>query len=167
MSLSRQVRAASSIVVLLVASGTLGACSFSPVYGGASTSRTTTELAYAKPSTRLEQIVYQELALRIGESASPMAPLVSASVSAVNRDVALSDSDDPNEAREVTVTATITIAPRDGRMATAITRRATATYTTNSQVLANRAAEQDADERAAKAVAESLRLAILASLSRR
>ena len=47
-----------------------------------------------------------------------------------------------------------------------ISRSATAQYTTNSQVLANVSAATEASERAARAAAESLRLAQLATLSR-
>ena len=77
-------------------------------------------------------------------------------------------SSNSNEAAAVTVTATLTITRRDGSTVAPVvlTRTATAQYTTNSQVLASTTAVNEASERAAKAAAESLRLAILASLSR-
>ena len=83
-------------------------------------------------------------------------------------DMVLSRTDNPNKPMEASVTATLTIAPRDGSGAAVqtYTRRATANYTRNDQVLAERTAQEEALERAAKATAESLRLAILAGASR-
>ena len=90
MSWSSAIRPIVAAGILLGAATALGACSFTPVYSGATASQGTLELAYAKPATRLEQIVYQELALRLGSSESATAPLamatVSAATSAIGRD---------------------------------------------------------------------------------
>jgi len=153
---------------LLGVGAILGACSFSPVYSGALASQPELNIAYAKPTSRLEQVIYQELALRFGTSTSETAPLatVSAGVSAVG--VVMSATNNPNPPTDLTVTATLTITRRDGSEAEpiTITRSATAVFISNGQVLAARAAEDEASERAAKAAAESLRLALLAALSR-
>lgn len=162
-----------SLKLLLVA-GTLGSaamlagCSFSPVYSGALAPQGTLALAYAKPNSRLEQIVYQELSLRLGSTQSETAPLAAVSLTPVISDLVLSRTDNPNKPMEAAVTATLTVTPRDGsgRAAQTITRRATAQYTRNEQVLADRSAQEEALERAAKAAAESLRLALLAGASR-
>jgi hypothetical protein len=76
---------------------------------------------------------------------------------------------DPAKAVRMVVTAVLTIAPRDGTDAKPMvfSRTATAQYTRNGQVLADNAAADEASERAARSAAESLRLAVLASLSRR
>ena len=50
----------------LVMATALGACSFTPVYSGALASQPSLDFAYAKSTNRLEQIIYQDLALRFG-----------------------------------------------------------------------------------------------------
>lgn len=168
MSLSNAMRRIALAAILLGGATALGACSFTPVYSGTLASQPTLDLAYAKPTTRLEQIVYQELALRLGNSESATAPLVMATVAASTATIGKSVTANPNKPYRVTVTVTLTVTPRDGGAAApmSFTRQASAEYTTSGQVLANTAAATDAQERAAKAAAESLRLALLASLSR-
>ena len=146
----------------------MGACSFSPVYSGTLASQPLLNLAYAKPTSRLEQVIYQELALRFGTSDAATAPLATVTASTAAVGTMLSATADPNKALEVTVTATLTIAPRDGSVTPpqTFTRTATASYTRSGQVLADNAAAAEAAERAAKGAAESLRLAVLAALSR-
>jgi hypothetical protein len=147
----------------------LSACTFSPVYSGALASQPLLNLAYAKPNSRLEQIVYQELSLRLGRSEAETAPLATVSVSSSAGGLGfLTATANPSKPHRVTVTATVTIARRDGSDVDPIsfTRRATAEYTTNNQVLADTTAATEASERAARAAAESLRLAVLAALSR-
>ena len=155
-----------SLVLGLAA--TLGACSFSPVYSGALASQPLLDLAYAKPNSRLDQVIYQELALRFGSSAAATAPLATVSASASAGDMMLSATANPAKAVEVTVTVTLTITPRDGSATPpqSFTRMATANYTRTGQILADNAAAAEAAERAAKSAAESLRLAVLAALSR-
>ena len=168
MSLSRTLRRAALYGMMLGSALALGGCSFSPVYRGTLAAQPSFALAYAKPNSRLEQIVYQELALRLGSSESQSAPLATVAVIPMFSDTMLSQTANPNKPAEVTVSATLTITPRDGSGAVArtYTRRATASYTRNDQVLADRTAQDEAMERAAKAAAESLRLAVLAGHSR-
>jgi hypothetical protein len=158
------------MVGFMLASGALlGACSFQPVYSGTLASNPTLDIAYAKPNSRLEQIIYQELELRLGSSGAPAAPLASLTVSQSSGGLAaMTNSPGPNVQTRIAVTATLTITRRDGSQAEplVLSRSATAQYTTNSQVLANVSAATEASERAAKAAAESLRLALLATLSR-
>ena len=168
MSLSEASRRVVAAGLALGLAATLGACSFSPVYSGTLASQPMLNLAYAKPTTRLEQVIYQELALRFGSSDAPTAPLATVNASSSSTTIGLSATANPNKLYRFTVTATLTIARRDGTDAEPIsfTRQASAEYTTRGQVLADKAAANDAAERAAKAAAESLRLAMLASLSR-
>lgn len=168
MSWSRRARPLFVAGTLLGASTLLGACSFSPVYNSSLASQPLLNLAYAKPTTRLEQIIYQDLSLRFGMSASASAPLATVRATAATAGVTMTASANPAPQTEVTVTATLTVTRRDGGDTSpiALTRVATAVYTTSNQVLANRTAEAEATERAAKAAAESLRLALLAALSR-
>jgi hypothetical protein len=168
MSLFKPLRrlAAAGLVVSLAAA--LGACSFSPVYSGTLASQPLLNLAYAKPATRLEQIVYQELALRFGTSDAATTTLASVTATASSTTIGLSATSNPNQPHRATVTATLTLTRRDGSTAEPMrfTRQASADYTTSGQVLADTAAATEAGERAARAAAESLRLALLAALSR-
>ena len=167
MSLSSSMRSIALAAILLGGATALGACSFTPVYSSTLTGRQMLDLAYAKPTTRLEQIIYQELALRFGTSESATAPLVMATVATTTTAIGLSATANPNKPYRATVTATLVVTPRDGSgKPLSLTRQASAEYTTSGQVLADTAAATDAQERAAKAAAESLRLALLASLSR-
>ena len=160
---------------LLGGAALLSGCSFSPVYGGngsfgrgALADQPLLNFAYAKPNSRLEQVIYQELALRLGESTAQTAPLVQVSVGSIAGDVLLAVTPDPRKPVEVTIIASMTITARDGsgKAEVSITRRATASYTRVDQILADNAAASEAQERAAKAAAESLRLAVLANASR-
>ena len=164
----RLVHGLALAAILASAATALGACSFSPVYGGTLASQPLLNLAYAKPQSRLEQVIYQELALRFGTSDAPSAPLATVRVASAGGVVGLSATANPNKLHKATITATLTIASRDGTGTNPMTftRQASAEYTTSGQVLADTAAANEAAERAAKAAAESLRLAVLASLSR-
>lgn len=165
---SSRLKSLALVLPLAFASVALAACSFQPVYSGRLAENPQLELAYAEPDTRLQQIIYQDLAFRLGKSTSPTAPLVSVAVVAVDTEPYLSDTANPNKPREATVTATLTITPRDGVDSTpiTITRTARAQHTRAGQVIADEAAVIEAQERAARAVAESLRLAVLAALGR-
>jgi hypothetical protein len=144
----------------------LRACSLSPLYSDASsTSLSRLDLNYAKPNNRLEQIIYQELALRLGSSSSPEAGLVTISAGTQGGDIMLSATSNPRKAAETTVTATLTLKVA-GRPDLQVTRKASAGYTRSGQILADQAAATEAGERAALSVAEALRLAVLASMTR-
>ena len=169
MSWFKTTRTLALTVTLLAPGALLGACSFQPVYSGTLASQPLLNLAYAKPTTRLEQIVYQELALRLGSSTSDTAPLAKVSVSVGLGGIGgLTATGNPNSPSRATATATLTITQRDGSTTQplVITRVAIAQYSTNGQVFANNTAATEAGERAAKSAAESLRLAVLAALSR-
>ncbi len=68
-------RALPGPLALLLAPLALGGCRphHVPVYGDNGIGVEQHELRYAKPANRLEQIIYQELALRLGK-ADPAAP---------------------------------------------------------------------------------------------
>lgn len=156
------------IASLVLAPASLAACSFQPVYSGKLAESPQLQLAYAEPANRLQQIIYQDLAFRLGKTTSPTAPLVSVVVSAGASAPYLSVTANPNAPYESTATATLTVTPRDGvdNEPLIITRTAKAQFTQTSQVLANQAAVTEAQERATRAVAESLRLALLAALAK-
>jgi hypothetical protein len=140
-----------------------GCSSFAPVYSGQPGADARLELSYGEPRDRLEQIVHQELALAFGRSTAPSAALVRTAVTSVEGPEGLSATPG-NESRSLTLTATMTISPRDGSgQPTTVTRSTTTSYQSVGQGLSDQEARIDAEERAARAVADSLRLALLAT----
>lgn len=150
----------------LVATTSLAACSgLTPVYGERGIGVERHEFRYAKPVSRLEQIIYQELALRFGRSVDPAAPLVRITTSSALRDLTRTKVSRPSDQREAVVTARIELVDADGNVAFTATRSASALYTADSQALAETEAERDAGERAARELAETIRLTLLGTLA--
>lgn len=168
MSWSKRFAMLSFSLLALAGAPLLAACTLTPVYSGRNAESADLALAYAAPTSRLDQVIYQELALRFGRSDAATAPLATLSTSARSRAVVNTVTVNPNKAYEVTVTATLTITQRDGSATkpVTITRTASAGYTDGAQVLNDQSAYAEASERAAKSAAESLRLALLANLTR-
>lgn len=159
---SRPARSALLVASLLVMGAAISGCSFTPVYGDAVEARSVYAMQYAEPHSRLEQIVYQDLALRF--ATGPDAPLLTVNVSQAGRAVTRSQNVSPFENSEMVVTADVTLVSGDTVLLDA-TRFASAYYTTNGQALADRAAAQEAAERAARSLAETIRLTVIAALS--
>jgi LPS-assembly lipoprotein len=150
--------------LLLVASLALAGCSgLAPVYGERGLTQRL-PLTYSKPVNRLDQIVIQDLALRLGRSSAPGATLVTITSTDSGRALTRTGVATPRKEREVTVRVSYTLVA-GGRVLGAGTRTATAGYATVGQVLADEAAYDDAAERAARAAAETVRLSILADLA--
>ena len=163
---SKRLQILSFSAVALVGTPLLAACTMTPVYSGRLAENPNLELAFAAPTNRLDQVVYQELSLRFGNS--PTAPLAKVQTSASGTTLVDTITANPNKTYEVTVTATLTIEQNNDPKAKplVLTRRATANYQTGAQILNDQSAYTEASERAAKSAAESLRLAILATLTR-
>src|SRR5689334_20560375 len=77
---SRLLNVAAALVLLALPLALSACASFRPVYGDNGLGTESIALAYAKPDNRLEQIVYQSLALRLGKATRTDAPLVTVSV---------------------------------------------------------------------------------------
>ncbi|MEO6396333.1 MAG: LPS assembly lipoprotein LptE [Devosia sp.] len=160
---SQLFRLAAALLLLALPLALSACSSFRPVYGDSGLTNEAVALAYAKPSNRLEQVIYQSLALRLGKSSGADAPLVT--IAASQSSTTLTSGTSRNRHRQMVVTATITLTGTDGTELFKGTRSAAADYTTNAQVLANQAAETEAAERAAKALAETIRLTLIAALA--
>ncbi len=146
---------------------TLSACSgFTPVYGERGLGVERHAFRYARPENRLEQVIYQELALRLGRSADPSVPLVRLAVSTATRALTRSNVARPAAQREAVVTARIEIVGADGAVVYATSRSAAAPFTIDRQGLSEYEAELQAREQAARALAETVRLTLLGALSR-
>lgn len=163
---SKRLQILSFSAVVLVGTPLLAACTLTPVYSGRLAENANLELSFAPPISRLDQVVYQELSLRFGKS--PTAPLATVQTSVSTTTLVDTVTANPNKTYEVTVTATLTIEQNHDPKAKplVLTRRATANYQTGAQILNDQSAYTEASERAAKSAAESLRLAILATLTR-
>ena len=148
--------------VALVATGLLAGCTLTPVYGDVAVSGQSVALSYAEPQTRLEQLVYRTLSARLG-APNAAAPQFSAEVSSSATRIGLSDVAGPVSEYQLTVTITYRV-ERDSAELASGTRSATAGYRTNGQIIADDAARTAAEEQAAKAAAETVRLALLADL---
>jgi len=141
----------------------LAACSFTPVYddqGAASA----LALNFAPANNPLEQIVYQDLSTRFGQATTPGAPMVSVTVTTYSRAIGQSQSGDPAASQLMTATGVLRIS-QNGNPLLTTTRQATATYTTDSQVLADNSAATAAQQQAAHALAETLELTIMSALT--
>lgn len=153
------------LTAALLAAVTLSGCtSFRPVYGDAGIGAERLALNYAKPAGRLEQIIIQDLIVRIGSTTDPTAPVFSVTATASSQQLTHTNVVKPAAQREVVVNASYTLSANGG-IVTKGSRQASAAYTTNGQVLADEAALKDATERAGHAVAETIRLSILGALS--
>lgn len=140
----------------------VSACTtFAPVYS----SRIGTEqvaISYASPTSRIEQIIYQDLALRLGRN-RPGAPLLTVNASQASVTLA-DDSALPQSQRRMTVSANIVLTDAGGTPIFTGTRSATADYASGPQVVANSQAESDAAARAAHQLADTIRLVVLGAL---
>jgi len=166
MSLSKVLSrlGASAMLVSVLALG--GCTGLTPVYGERGAGAERIALSYGAPTSRLDQIVYQELSLRLGTDAGPSAPRVDITTYSGAGGLTRSRNPSAVELHEATVSATAVITNPSGTVKPIVlTRKASAQYTTNNQTLANNSAFTEASERAAKAAAESLHLAILAALN--
>jgi hypothetical protein len=148
----------------------LSACSgFTPVYAPGPSAQQRVALIYAAPTNRFEQIVYQDLALKLGKASGP-APTLSVNVSAFSR--ALTSNVDPLTTtlpaiqKQEEVSAAIRLTDINGKVLFSGMRSATADFTINSQGLASDRAEADAAVRAAHAVADTIRLTLLGVLAK-
>jgi LPS-assembly lipoprotein len=150
---------------LLSASALAGCTGLTPVYGERGTGVERHPLNYAKPNSRAEQIIYQELVLRFGRASDASSPTVRIATSSYGRDLTRSNVVRPTDQKEMVVTAQIELVGADGSIILSTSRSAAALYTTDSQALAASEAEREATERAARALAETVRLTLLSALA--
>src|SRR3569623_2335919 len=138
-SSNRTVRAA-GIAVALALLPALGACSgLTPVYGTNQFTTGRIALAMSPPANRVEQIIYQDLALHFPRAKGPDVPKLSISASAGGAQL----TDTQNVVRTaqrpdvMTVTASITLVAAAGKVLISGSRSQSADYNSGSQVLAN------------------------------
>lgn len=164
MSSSRRVFAAGLLAALVTLP--LAACTgVGPVYQYGAADAERMAVQFASPNNRLELIIYNELKLRFRQGGSD-APRVSISARQANRSLTNNTVSSPVSQYQATVTASLRVTDPVGKTLGSASRSATADYTTSAQVLAAREAADEAGRRAARAIADTLRLEILAALSK-
>lgn len=166
MSSSSLLRRLALGLVLIAPFALTGCSSLRPVYGETGLIAERLQFNYAEPSSRLEQIIIQDLALRLGSGSNPDAPVIRISAAVGERALTRTGVSKPATHYEIAVQATFTVTTASGETLISGTRRATASFTLNGQVLADEAARKDATERAGHEVAETIRLSILAELAK-
>ena len=135
----------------------LAACSFAPVYSNPAISRSNFDLTFDQGNTRLEQIVYADLVAHFGRSTAPITQ---------NVHVAVSSSAITPGKSSVGLQGIITITNNQSdEIVFTGTRTASATYLSSGQSLANQQAANEATERAAHQLAETIRLTLISVLS--
>src|SRR3569623_668467 len=166
---SNRTDRAAGIVVALALVPALGACSgLTPVYGTNQFTTDRIELAMAPPTNRIEQIIYQDLALHFTRKAGPGIPKLSVSASGGGAQLP-GPQNVVNTAQRpdvMTVTASINLVGADGDVLFSGSRSQSADYNSGSQVLANNQAAVDAQARAAHLLADTIRLSVLGALSK-
>ncbi len=144
-----------------VTASLLAGCTVAPLHGERSAAGLgALPLAYAKPTTRLEQIAYRALAARIGTAPGDFSPVVTLAASTSASRVGLSTRPEPATDRQVVAIVTYRV-ERQGEVLASGSRTATSGYRTTGQILADDIARQNADEEAVRAAAESVATALL------
>jgi hypothetical protein len=168
MSSSRHFVRAALLAFALTATAALGSCTgLRPVYGQPGAGVEQYAFFYGAPASRLDQVIYNDLRLRLGpHSTAPDAVKVTVTATNGARVMTKTNVARPSTAYEMIVNATVKVVGADGKVLFSGTRRASADYQVVSQVLADTAAAQDAAERAAHSVAETIRLTIISVLER-
>ena len=167
MSWSRALLRNTLLALALASAATLAACSgLTPVYGERGIGVERHAFRYDKPATRLDQIIYQELVLKLGRSTDPSVPLVRVTTTSYVRDLTKTRVSNTAAQKEAVVTAAIELVDADGNVAFTATRSAAASFTADRfQALAETEAEKEARERAARELAETVRLTLLGALA--
>ena len=155
------------LALALTTTTALTACSgFTPVYGNNGIGVEQHAFRYDKPASRLDQIIYQELVLKLGRTTDPSVPLVRVTTTSSVRGLTKTNVSNPAEQKEAAVFATIEIVDADGNIAFTANRSAAALFTSDRyQALAETEAEKEAKERAARELAETVRLTLLGALA--
>lgn len=149
MSWSKAVLRNSVLALALAGATALSACSgFTPVYGERGIGVEKQAFRYDKPASRLDQIIYQELVLKLGRTSDSTVPMVRVTTTSSVRGLTKTNVSNPAAQNEAVVTAKIELIDADGTIAFTATRSSSALYTADrAQALAETEAEKEAKER--------------------
>jgi len=157
--------AASALLAVALLAPLAGCTGLRPVYSNAGLGAERVHVVYAAPNNRLEQIIYNDLALKLGKGGDN-APTVAVSASSSSADLTNNTVSSPLNAKQVTVSASLTVTAPDGTVLFSGTRSQTSDLTHDAQTLANRQATESAERQAALLLADTLRLEVLGALSK-
>lgn len=163
---SPNVKTRRFVLAMIAVAPLLAGCSFTPLYGDSENDGIAgSGFAYAEPTNRIEQIIYQELAFRLGKDTRPSAPLVTVSASTSERSVGRTSAGSVLTIYESVASATLSVDRREANpeRVLSLSRFATASYEISGQVSADRFAVSNARENAARSVADTLRLILAAA----
>lgn len=142
-----------------------GCTGLRPVYSDEGLGTQSLAVSYPDPTNRLEQIIYQDLALRLGKSSGAV-PVVSVRASSRSSALTSGKISSPFAQRQMTVTARFTVTAPDGTVLFSGTRAQSADYTTSAQASANEQASDSAAANAARLLADTIRLQVYAALQK-
>lgn len=152
------------LVLVLPLAGCTG---LTPVYGERGLGAEHLAVRYAEPGNRLEQLIYQDLALRLGRAGDGSAtPRVRIAATSSTRDLTSNKVTAPNQPRQATVRARVTVTGADGTTLYSGSFTQSADYTTDAQALSNAQAADAAAAQAAHLLADTIRLQLIAVLAR-
>ncbi len=147
----------SKFAALILFSLLLSACTLSPVYSTAEQTNATFNLQFESANSRLEQIVYSNLSASFPVSAVAEANLVKVVVTSSNINPGTGS---------VALKGVITVTNMStGEILFFGSRTASATFVSSPQLLANQQAANEASERAARELAQTIRLTLIGVLS--
>jgi len=151
------------LILALVGVFMLAGCTLRPVYDGAST--TQFAIQYEKPDTKIEQVIFQELAFKLGRSSAPKYRL-SLATSTSDRNMHTVGSQFPRSEQQATVKTSyvLTVIATDEKLLSG-SRFSSAIYQKGNQIVANKAAQGDAYQRAAKDLARQIELLIIVAIN--
>ncbi|WP_164730475.1 hypothetical protein [Pelagibacterium montanilacus] len=152
-----------ALTLAIIGTALVAGCTLAPVHSTAGPQ--TGPYRYAAPDNRLEQVFFQALSSSLTPSADPLAPVLDVQLAVSTAEVGVSDIDSPVTDRQVTATAAFTIT--EGESVLRSDRRTTtAGYRTAGSSLSRDAGATSASENAVRALADSVRLALLADAAR-
>ncbi|WP_196260307.1 hypothetical protein [Pelagibacterium limicola] len=147
--------------MIALAALVLSGCTVTPLHADRTTVGSGARpMAYAVPSSRLEQVVYQTLAARLGTARGENALQLTASVSVSQSRIGLSNPPSPVVDRQIVATIRYRV-EREGEIVASGTRTGTSGYRSTGQIVADDAARQNADEEAVRAATQAVIAALL------
>ncbi|AVX02852.1 hypothetical protein [Maritalea myrionectae] len=139
----------------------LAGCTLRPAYQADGQAQANFDITYAEPDTRLEQIVIQKIRFDLGETKTAAYKL-DLGVSASARSLFKAGSQFARNEKEMKATVSYKLIDvNTEETVLSGSRFATATYQTSGQLVADKAAVQDAEKRASEAAAKLVEIDLL------
>ncbi len=154
-----------AFALALVLAPALSACTgFTPVYNTPTVGTEGVAISYGAARSRFDQIIYEDLSLRLGHRAGgpTLSVVTTTRIDSLTSDIVSS----AQSQKQLILSAMITLKDVNGAVLFTGQRIASADFTTGLQISANKQAQEDAGERAAHSLADTIRLTVLGTLSK-